>query len=457
MEWYSSCSFCLQRCPLDGVPLLSQEFNLISPNLSFEMEEERIEAACQTLPLMSAYFIKELHTSAYVPIENQKQNVSQPNALRIFTIPSRQRPFKHRNHKTESVGGTQSIQTSIFNEQDSDRHSVVQTLINGVSYHFNNLLMGIWGNVTLIRLNLKPMHPAYSRVSQMESMIQEGGYLIHLILGYLAERRSQARCIKMNQLLNEIIRYLPGNHDRQALAGRLQWELTVSRSCLMAGAFARIIALLIKGIEAFRRNIALDTLDNPQIQQRIGIIAALLKKAEMIISQLLCYAGDTPIRKKRTNLKHIVERQYRRACERNGHINISKFITPRLPTIPIDQKQIEWVVAQLIENAAKVLPSGGHLQLAVKPLYAEDPQERCGVHSSKDYIVITVEDNGPGITAAQQSHIFEPFYTSPKSKTSLGLGLAAANGIIRKHGGYIQVWSRQGQGGCFKIYLPIEE
>ena len=134
-------------------------------------------------------------------------------------------------------------------------------------------------------------------------------------------------------------------------------------------------------------------------------------------------------------------------------------VTPHLPHISIDRKNIEWVIAEMIENTARVMPQGGCLSLILKPMYAEEPHQRCGVHLARDYVVLTIEDNGPGMAIDSHWRIFDPFYSHGHGtmKNTLGLGLSAANGIIRKHGGYIQVRSSQEQGGCFKVYLPVEE
>ena len=346
-------------------------------------------------------------------------------------------------------------------KQGLHREEVVRSLIQGLSDHFDDLIMGIWGNTTLIRFNLSKDHPAYDRVAQMETMIQEGAYLIQLILGYLGERRALGKAIRLHQLVSHMACYLPKDEDHKHLAERLQKGTKAYQPRLIAGATARIIELLFKGIDTFRHSIVLETLDNPIIQQRIGIIAALLKKGDLITSQLRCYSGDIELHKKNANLGTLLKRQYRRALERHSHIRIKLLITPCLPRIPIDQKNIEWVIAEMIENTVRVMSRGGRLSLTLKPMYAEEPHQRCGVHLARDYVVLTIEDNGPGIAIDSHWRIFDPFYSHGHGhgtmKNTLGLGLSAANGIIRKHGGYIQVRSSQEQGGCFKVYLPVEE
>jgi hypothetical protein len=79
-----------------------------------------------------------------------------------------------------------------------------RTFILGLSDAFNNLLMGIWGNLSLIGLNMEKSHPLSQRVSEMELMIHNGSALINAVFGYLGERRLVAKNIRLNQLIQEI-------------------------------------------------------------------------------------------------------------------------------------------------------------------------------------------------------------------------------------------------------------
>ena len=426
----------------------------LTPHL--ETDEACIKAASETLPRMTAFFIEELRKPPARTASANRQGASPCDLSEVISI-----PFGRRSKGVKRVRReTSTVLPLPFQALATDRRShrenqVIQTLINGIAHHFNNLMTGIWGNVSLIRMQLGPGHASSGRVAEMENMIQEGAYLIHLILGYLGERRSTIKMVRMHQLRDQIDRYLPRNHGHERLAGQIHWGKIARQPSLMAGGSARVIQVLLDGIDALRRSIVLDTLDDLDVQRRIGIIAALVQRGGLMTSQLLCYAGDIPIQKRPTNLKAMLKRQCRRARERYGHLRISASVTPRLPRIALDQRHIEWVVTHLIDNAAREMPGGGGLTLTLKPMFADKPLDRCGVHHGKDYVVLSVEDDGPGMTGALQLRIFDPFFTRSESGRMPGLGLAAAGGIIRKHKGYIQVRSKPGRGSCFRIHLPV--
>jgi PAS domain S-box-containing protein len=116
-----------------------------------------------------------------------------------------------------------------------------------------------------------------------------------------------------------------------------------------------------------------------------------------------------------------------------------------LPALQVDSQRLEQVFTNLIINAIQAMPEGGQVVLQA------DVQR----NSKAANMVITVSDNGPGIRQDIRQQIFEPFFTT-KSKGT-GLGLSIARRIIEEHGGMITVSSREKQGTCFTIQLPIEK
>jgi signal transduction histidine kinase len=97
----------------------------------------------------------------------------------------------------------------------------------------------------------------------------------------------------------------------------------------------------------------------------------------------------------------------------------------------------------------------GEVHLQVNTLNSEKPHERLCAHRSNNYVVITVSDSGHGMAIETQANIFDPFFVGRNGSSKTGLGLAAAAGIVKSHGGYIQVRSTPGKGSIFKVYLPI--
>lgn len=125
----------------------------------------------------------------------------------------------------------------------------------------------------------------------------------------------------------------------------------------------------------------------------------------------------------------------------NRGITIRVKLARQLPSAPLDPSQVKQALVNLIKNAIHAMTKEGTLTL----------QTDSGV----DGIIVTVADTGGGIPQEQISRIFEPFYTTKKKGT--GLGLMIVQRIVRDHGGRIDLESHVGQGTVFRIWLPLYE
>jgi len=120
-----------------------------------------------------------------------------------------------------------------------------------------------------------------------------------------------------------------------------------------------------------------------------------------------------------------------------------------------DVTQLHQVLLNLCINARDAMPSGGILRLSgenrfVDPTYASmTPQAKVG-----PYVVLKVEDSGKGIPPELLDRIFDPFFTTKPEGQGTGLGLATVSGIVKSHGGFLEVTSKEGQGTVFTVFLP---
>jgi two-component system NtrC family sensor kinase len=122
-------------------------------------------------------------------------------------------------------------------------------------------------------------------------------------------------------------------------------------------------------------------------------------------------------------------------------IKVDRRLAPDLLPVMADQGQLKQAFLNLLLNAIDAMPSGGTLTLSTR-------------NSRRQEVVIQIADTGVGIPRECFSHIFEPFYTTKKTGSSVGLGLSVVYGIIRDHKGSIKVDSTVGQGTVFTVRLP---
>lgn len=120
-----------------------------------------------------------------------------------------------------------------------------------------------------------------------------------------------------------------------------------------------------------------------------------------------------------------------------------------------DMTQLQQVLMNLITNARDAMPRGGILSISTEIINIDEYFIKThGFGNIGKYILITISDTGIGMDDSTKSKIFEPFFTTKPVGKGTGLGLAIVYGIVRQHGGHINVYSELGVGSTFRIYIP---
>ncbi len=110
----------------------------------------------------------------------------------------------------------------------------------------------------------------------------------------------------------------------------------------------------------------------------------------------------------------------------------------------------------LVSNAAEALSERGKIIITTQNRYIDRPVRGYDDVQEGDYVVLTVSDNGTGISPEDIERIFEPFYTKKvMGRSGTGLGMAVVWGTVKDHGGYIDVESIEGEGTTFTLYFPV--
>ena len=233
--------------------------------------------------------------------------------------------------------------------QQAQKMEALGTLAGGIAHNFNNLLMGIMGNASLVLLDIEPTHPHYGRLKSIEKLVEGGSKLTRQLLGYASEGRYEVRPISLNQVVKETA----------------------------------------------------DTFGTTKKEMRV-------------------------------------------------HLELAE----ELHGIKADQGQIDQVLWNLFINAAEAMPGGGNLFLKTVNVTHKDMRGKTYKANPGNYVLLTVTDTGIGMDKKTMKHIFDPFFTTKGLGKGTGLGLASVYGIIKAHGGYIDVDSKKGRGATFSIYLP---
>lgn len=174
------------------------------------------------------------------------------------------------------------------------------------------------------------------------------------------------------------------------------------------------------------------------------IINASLHARE-IVKKLLIFARQVPVVKKEVNLNQIIEDNLffiESRCSKEG-IELSKSLSRNLPDVAVDPSQMGQVIVNLLVNSIQAMPGGGKISISTRPF--------------KDKVLLSIKDNGTGMSSDIRKQIFVPFFTTKETGQGTGLGLSVVHGIITNHDGIIKVISKIGSGTEFKIFLPKKE
>ena len=180
-----------------------------------------------------------------------------------------------------------------------------------------------------------------------------------------------------------------------------------------------------------------------RLEQYLGVCKGEIRRLDYIVTQFLQAIRPSPPQLQPSQLNDAVRETLdllRPEIENRG-ITIKEKLSRTLPMSPCDPAQIKQALVNLIKNAMQAMSKGGVLSLMTDR----------GV----DGVVVSVADTGGGIPQEQINRIFEPFYTTKKKGT--GLGLMIVQRIVGDHGGRIEVESHVGKGTCFRLWLPLSD
>ncbi len=191
----------------------------------------------------------------------------------------------------------------------------------------------------------------------------------------------------------------------------------------------------------------------------LDTLEASAHRGASIVQQVLSFARGVEGEKGILQVKHplsevlkICKDLFPRSVEIHSHL-------PRdLWAVHGDATQLYQVFMNLVVNARDAMPHGGRLHLEAQNTEIDENYARMQPDARPGrYVLISVADTGVGIPAGLVGKIFEPFFTTKDVGKGTGLGLSTSLGIVRGHGGFLTVYSEQGKGTSFKVYIPAAE
>ena len=245
--------------------------------------------------------------------------------------------------------------------------------------------------------------------------------------------------------------------EKKRLESQLQYIERMEAIGTLAGGIAHDFNNLMMGMLGNISLILYDIGSESPYYEKLKNIEKLIQSGSKLTSQLLGYARKGKYEIRPINLNQLVEESSETFGRTRKEIVIHREFAEDLSSVMADETQIQQILMNLFINAADAMPGGGDLFLKTLNVTHEDIRDKPYKPRSGDYILLKVSDTGTGMGQKVMDRIFEPFFTTKDLGRGSGLGLASVYGIIKGHGGYIDVESKKGRGAIFSIYLPASE
>ncbi|OPY00850.1 MAG: Blue-light-activated protein [Syntrophorhabdus sp. PtaB.Bin047] len=246
--------------------------------------------------------------------------------------------------------------------------------------------------------------------------------------------------------------------DKLKKLGEVEHQLVQSQKLETVGRLAGGIAHDFNNmLGVILGNTQLMKMQNPgaqKVAERCTVIESAVMRASDFIRQLLAFSRRQILEFRPVRIDEMV-REFEKMMRRMLHENIDMRIVAHsdLALVKVDTAQISQVILNLVVNAREAMPDGGILTIETDVVVIDSGF--CYFHpgaKTGTYVVLSVSDTGIGMSPEVVEKIFEPFFTT--KETGTGLGLSVVYGIIRQHGGFIDVASEPDRGTRFSVYLP---
>jgi len=246
--------------------------------------------------------------------------------------------------------------------------------------------------------------------------------------------------------------------EKDTLAQSLLHTQKIESIGRLAGGVAHDFNNLLTPILGYTEMLTTASGRDERSRTRLNGIRDAALKARDLTRQLLAFSRKQVLEMKPVDLNQVIE-AFALILERTirEDIAVSHRLDPLLGSILADRSQIEQIIMNLAINAQDAMPEGGSLLIGTRNVSLDATSQRTPDLAPGDYVMLTISDSGCGMDAEVMGHIFEPFFTTKPEGKGTGLGLATVFGIVKQHGGQIDVLSAPGQGTTITIYFPRNE
>lgn len=230
----------------------------------------------------------------------------------------------------------------------------------------------------------------------------------------------------------------------------------------LAGGVAHDLNNILSGLVGYPELLLMDIPKDSPLVKTIRTIKKSGEKAAAIVQDMLTLARRGVAITEIMNLNQITKDymespELKNLTSRHKDIQIKFDPDENLFNLRGSSVHLSKTIMNLVTNAAEAMPKGGSITISTENRYVDRPMGDFESISEGEYVVLTIKDNGIGISPNDIGSIFEPFYTKKKmGRSGTGLGMSVVWGTVKDHNGFIDVNTKEGHGTRFDLYFPSE-
>ncbi|MDP2861569.1 MAG: PAS domain S-box protein [Desulfobacterales bacterium] len=295
-----------------------------------------------------------------------------------------------------------------------------------------------------------------SKVNDYEIITKDGSTKLLEISSFLVMDQDGNKT-GFRGLLRDVSERIRAEKEKKKLESQFYQAQKMEAIGTLAGGIAHDINNILMGIQGNASIVLMDIDPSDPQYEKLKNIEQYVISGSNLTKQLLGFARSGKYHVKATDLNELVEKTSGMFGRTKKEIRIYTRFQDGIWSVEVDQGQIEQVLLNIYVNAWQAMPAGGDLYLDIENITIDEGYVKTYKINPGRYVRISITDTGIGMDDATRQRIFDPFFTTKEMGRGTGLGLASAYGIIKNHGGFINVYSETGKGTTFSIYLPVIE
>ena len=286
---------------------------------------------------------------------------------------------------------------------------------------------------------------------------RKGGSIRHLEVSSSLIRDNSCTVIGCRGIARDVTERYNREEEKEKLKEQLQRAQKMEAIGTLAGGIAHDFNNLLMGIQGNSSLMLMNLDPSHPNYERLKRIEDQVQSGADLTRQLLGFASEGRYEVKPADMNDILEKSSSMFGRTKKEISIYSKYRKDIWSVDVDRGQMEQVFMNLHVNAWQAMPGGGEIYLETEKIDIDDEQALAFAIKPGRYVTISITDNGTGMDEKTRERIFDPFFTTKEMGRGTGLGLATVYGIIKGHGGLINVDSELGHGTTFTIYLPASE